>query len=287
LPGLFLDRYADAAVIQTTSVAMNALRSTVGAVVRDRLGVRAVFARDDGSARDFEALPRWKGLVAGEGPSTVVYRLGENELEDRPARRQQDGRLPRSGRQPRLVASLAPRGARCLDAFTYHGGFALALARRGGAVLATDEDPARRGPRRRQRRPQRLANLEVRQANAFDLPARLEGEGARFDVVVLDPPAFRQATQPRRARHRRRRSRVQGDHPARPPPRRSGWARRRRARAPARSRARTSTSSSSPPPQTPTVPVHILARQGAAADHPELAGVPETAHLKCWVLRAL
>jgi 23S rRNA (cytosine1962-C5)-methyltransferase len=81
LPGLFVDRYADAAVMQTTSVAMDAARPALAEFLKTRLGVRIVVARDDGSARDFEGLPRVREVAAGEGATEVVYRLGENRLQ--------------------------------------------------------------------------------------------------------------------------------------------------------------------------------------------------------------
>src|SRR5262249_42933781 len=80
LPGLIVDRYADAAVLQTTSVAMNAARVAIAALLRDHLGARVVVARDDGSARDFEGLPRFAGVVAGGGDTRVIYRIGDNRL---------------------------------------------------------------------------------------------------------------------------------------------------------------------------------------------------------------
>jgi 23S rRNA (cytosine1962-C5)-methyltransferase len=282
LPGLFVDRYADAVVIQTTSVAMNALRSAVAALVRDRLRARVVLARDDGSARDFEALPRWKGVLAGDGPSTVIYRLGENELEADLLTDSKTGGFLDQADNHLLVASLAPRGARCLDAFTYHGGFALALARRGGAVLATDEDPiavtraaanaARNG----------LANLEVRQANAFDLLRALESEGQRFDVVVLDPPAFaKRRSAPSAADRAYKEIILRGLRLASP-----GGLVVACSCSGAVSRAHFDELVAAAAADTRRR-VHVLARHGASADHPELAGVPETAHLKCWLLRAL
>src|SRR5580765_1562344 len=81
LPGLVVDRYADAAVLQTTSVAMNAARAQIAELVRTRLDARVVIARDDGSARDFEELPRFSGVLNGGGDTRIVYRLGPNRLE--------------------------------------------------------------------------------------------------------------------------------------------------------------------------------------------------------------
>src|SRR5579863_1419385 len=141
LPGLVVDRYADAAVLQTTSVAMNAARAEIAEIVRARLDAQVVVARDDGSARDFEDLPRFSGLLHGR-QARVVYRLGENQLEaDLLADGKTGGFLDQADNQAALAA-LAPAGARALDAFTYHGGFALALARKGGAVRAIDESEA-------------------------------------------------------------------------------------------------------------------------------------------------
>src|SRR6185436_3070406 len=141
LPGLFVDVYADAAVVQTSSVAMDAVRAEIVELVRARLQARLVVVRDDGSAREFEGLPRWKGIAAGSGATTIVYRLGPNRLEADLLTDSKTGGFLDQAENHALVAAAAAPGARCLDAFTYHGGFALALARRGGEVLASDEDP--------------------------------------------------------------------------------------------------------------------------------------------------
>src|SRR5450631_1540423 len=81
LPGLVVDRYADAAVLQTTSVAMNAARAEIAEIVRARLDARVVVARDDGSARDHhpgvEACANDLGDLGARG----VHRHG-GRLED-------------------------------------------------------------------------------------------------------------------------------------------------------------------------------------------------------------
>ncbi|HEY6477229.1 MAG TPA: methyltransferase domain-containing protein, partial [Polyangia bacterium] len=191
LPGLVVDRYADAAVIQTTSVAMNAARAEIAEIVRARLDPRVVVVRDDGSARDFEDLPRFSGLLHGP-QARVVYRLGANHLEaDLLADGKTGGFLDQADNQAALAA-LAPPGARALDAFTYHGGFALALARKPGAgeVLAVDESEAAVARATVNAHRNNLPNLTVERANAFDLLRLFESRGERFDVVVIDPPAL-------------------------------------------------------------------------------------------------
>lgn len=289
LPGLFVDRYADAAVVQTTSVAMDAAGAAIAAHVGDRLAARMVVARDDGSARDFEGLPRRKSIAVGAGATTVVYRLGANQLEtDLLADAKTGGFLDQADNHA-LVAAAAPRGARCLDAFTYHGGFALSLARRGGAVLATDEDPQAVARARANAQRNALPNLEVRQANAFDLLRALESEGSRFDVVVLDPPAFakrgREFGASARAADASDRAYkeiiLRGLRLATP----AGLVVACSCSG-AVSRAHFDDLCASAAADSGRL-VQIIARHGAGRDHPERAGVTETGHLKCWFLRVL
>jgi len=285
LPGLFVDRYADAAVVQTTSVAMDAARAPIAALVRDKLRARVVLARDDGSTRDFEGLPRFAGVAAGEGPTTVVYRMGENRFEADLLTDGKTGGFLDQADNHAAVAALAPRGARCLDAFTYHGGFALALARKvtGGSVLAADVAPDAVARAAANARRNALANVEVRAANAFDLLRDLESKGQRFGVVVLDPPALakrggtgaallgaERAYKELVLRGARlteaggllcacscsgRISRTRWDEICADALADSGRA------------------------------AQVIARNGASQDHPELVGVPETGHLKVWLFR--
>jgi 23S rRNA (cytosine1962-C5)-methyltransferase len=287
LPGLVVDRYADAAVIQTTSVAMNAIRDAVAALVKDRLEARVVIARDDGSARAFEGLPRFAGVLAGEGPTQVEYRLGPNRLLADLLTDSKTGGFLDQADNHAAVAALAPPNARALDAFTYHGGFALALARHGGPVLATDEDGDATRRATENARRNGLLNLEVRQANAFDLLRDLEARGEQFDVVVLDPPALAKrggtsAAAALTAADRAYKELIlRGARLTRP----GGLlvacsCSGRVSRAHWDDLVLDALADAGRAGQ-------VLARNGASADHPELVGVPETGHLKTWILRVL
>ena len=284
LPGLVVDRYGDAAVMQTTSVAMSAARDEIAAIVRARLDARVVVCRDDGSARDFEELPRFAGVVVGGGETRVAYRLGRNRLETDLLRDGKTGGFLDQADNHAAVAALAPPGARALDAFTHHGGFALALARGGGDVLAIDEDATAAERAAANARRNELSNMRVERGNAFDLLRAFEGRGERFDVVVIDPPALAKRGGPqglvaaaraykelvlRGARLTRAggllvacscSGRVTRQH----------WD---EICADAIADAGRS--------------AHVLSRAGAGRDHPELFGVPETSHLKVWTFRVL
>jgi 23S rRNA (cytosine1962-C5)-methyltransferase len=285
LPGLVVDRYADAAVIQTTSVAMSAARDAIAAAVRGLLDARIVVCRDDGSARDFEELPRFAGVVAGDGETRVVYRLGPNRLETDLLRDGKTGGFLDQADNHAAVAALAPAGGRALDAFTHHGGFALALARVAGEVLAIDENPAAADRAAANARRNDLAPMRVERGNAFDLLRAFEGRGERFDVVVLDPPALAKRgggpqglTTAARAYKElvlrgARLTRAGGLLVAC-----SCSGRVTRAHWDAICADAIADAGRS---------AHVLDRAGAGRDHPELVGVPETSHLKVWTFRVL
>jgi 23S rRNA (cytosine1962-C5)-methyltransferase len=292
LPGLVVDRYADAAVIQTTSVAMSAARDAIAAIVRKRLSARVVVCRDDGSARDFEELPRFAGIVAGEGDTRVTYRLGRNRLEtDLLAGGKTGGFLDQADNHA-AVAALAPAGGRALDAFTHHGGFALALARQvnggsggDGSVLAADVAPEAAARAAANARRNGLGHVEVRTANAFDLLRDLESKGRRFDVVVLDPPAL--------AKRGGSGAALLGAERA------YKELVLRGARLTEAGGLLVACSCSGRISRTRWDEIcadalgdsgrsaQVIARHGASQDHPELVGVPETGHLKVWLFRML
>lgn len=289
LPGLFVDRYGDALVLQTTSVAMDAARSELVRLVEDTLRPRIVVAREDSSMRDFEGLPRFARVLAGEGGTNVVYHLGGVAFEADLLTDGKTGGFLDQADNHAFVAALAPPGARALDAFAYHGGFALALARHGGPVLATDENADAVARIRANASRNGLANVEARTANAFDLLRALEREGRRFDVVVLDPPAFA----------KRAGARAGGHGPASAADRaykeiflrglrltESGGLAVLCSCSGQVTRAHFDEIVTAASADAGRV-VQIVARLGASADHPELVGVPETGHLKVWVLRVI
>jgi 23S rRNA (cytosine1962-C5)-methyltransferase len=93
-------------------------------------------------------------------------------------------------RENHQVAARLARG-RVLDAFSYHGGFALAMAARtAGPVLALDSSEAAVAATRAHAQLNGLTNVEAREVNVFDELRELEIAGQRFDTIVLDPPAF-------------------------------------------------------------------------------------------------
>src|SRR5689334_17661854 len=81
LPGLIVDRYADVVVLQTAARAMDAREPLLARILAELTGARLVVARDDGSARDFEGLPRRTAILHGGGATSVAYHDAGNLFE--------------------------------------------------------------------------------------------------------------------------------------------------------------------------------------------------------------
>lgn len=281
LPGLIVDRYADVCVMQTTARAMDAREDEIAAVLARVTGARSIVARDDSSARDFEGLPRRRAIVRGDGATTVVYHDAGNEFEVDVLADGKTGAFLDQSENHARAAEYARGDA--LDAFAYHGGFALALARGGcGSVLALDEAAPAVARARANAARNRLAQVTVEQANAFDRLRRLEGEGRRFDVVVVDPPALAKRKSAFGAAERAYKE--------------LNLRAFRLARAGAVVISCSCSGKLSPARFGEIVDeaardagraVQLLERRGAGRDHPPLLGVPETEYLKCWIMRVL
>jgi 23S rRNA (cytosine1962-C5)-methyltransferase len=188
LPGLVVDRYGDVAVLQTLVPATDRRKALLAELVAGALGVHAVLERNDVRVRELEGLAQVKGVLRGADPGPVEYREGEVRMRVDLLAGQKTGTFL-DQRENHLRAGEYARG-RCVDCFSYGGGFALQLARRAAQVTAVEMQPTAAALLRENAALNRAQNLEVVEANAFDwLRDRSEEEPA-FDLVVLDPPAF-------------------------------------------------------------------------------------------------
>jgi 23S rRNA (cytosine1962-C5)-methyltransferase len=280
LPGLFVDRYQDVAVVQAATGAVDRRERAIAGVLAERLGLRLVVARDDGSARDLEGLPRRKGVLVGGGATRVTYAEGHarftvDVLEDAKT----GGFLDQRENHARVVG-LARGDA--LDAFTYHGGFALALAAGADRVLALDEDAQAAARARANAESSGLTNVEVQVADAFTELRRFERGGRRFDVIVVDPPALAKRKGPIEAALRAYKElNLRALRIAAP----EGWL--VTCSCSGRVTAALFEAMLVDAARDAGREVAIVERRGAAGDHPTLLGVPETEYLKCFVLRVL
>jgi 23S rRNA (cytosine1962-C5)-methyltransferase len=188
LPSLIVDRYGDYLVVQTLSQGSDRLLPQIVEQLVSIAKPAGILARNDPRVRALEGLEQKVQVVDGAVPESIEVREGRVSYEVDPHRGQKTG-LFLDQRENREAAARYARG-RLLDAFSYNGGFALALAPQCDAVLAVDisEEAVARISANAARNG--LKNVEARAMNAFDELRELERRGERFDTVVLDPPAF-------------------------------------------------------------------------------------------------
>jgi 23S rRNA (cytosine1962-C5)-methyltransferase len=188
MPSLVVDRYGDYLVVQTLSQGTDRLRPQIVTLLQELLRPAGILARNDPRVRELEGLDRKVELLTGAVPERVTVREGSVEHEVDLWRGQKTG-LFLDQRENRAAAAAYARG-RALDCFSYHGGFALALARRATEVIALEisADAAARARENASRNG--LSNVSVKTVNVFDELRELDRGDERFDTIVLDPPAF-------------------------------------------------------------------------------------------------
>lgn len=188
LPSLIadvLDRYV---VVQLLSAGLEAHREAVVAALLEHLDPAGILARNDVSVRRHEDLPETTELLHGEVPGAVEVREGPVRYHAAPWAGQKTGAFL-DQRENRLLAGGLARG-RALDAFSFHGSFALHLAGAADEVVAVDQSAEALERARENASLNGLGNIATIEANAFDFLREQESAGERYHVVVLDPPAF-------------------------------------------------------------------------------------------------
>jgi len=188
LPGLVVDRYGEVAVIQTLIPATEQRKALLAELVASTFGATTVVERNDVRVRELEGLEQVKGVLRGEVPGPIEYREGQVRLRIDVLAGQKTGAFL-DQRENHVRAGEYARG-RCLDCFSYAGGFALQLCRRGEQVTAVEMQPNATALLRENAALNGASNLEIVEQNAFDYLRDRSEEAPAFDLVVLDPPAF-------------------------------------------------------------------------------------------------
>jgi 23S rRNA (cytosine1962-C5)-methyltransferase len=191
LPGLIVDRYEDVISIQNLTLGMELWKDTICDILEEILKPRMIVERNEAPVRRLEGLEEKKGFLRGSGETRVVIEENGNRFIVDLIEGQKTGFfLDQRENRERLKQYV--KGMRVLDCFCYSGGWSM-YAAQGGAkeVLGVDASHAA---------------VELAEENAkingysetcrfmkddvFEFLKELEGRGERFDVIVLDPPAF-------------------------------------------------------------------------------------------------
>ena len=192
LPGVIIDRFGDACVIQPNAAWADLLLDELAEALARVTGVTSILKNSGGRGRQLEGLDDVDMVLRGTAPDAPVPVEMNDAIYMADLTGGQKTGLFYDQRPNHAFAARLCRDAKVLDVFSHVGGFALAgLAGGAASALAVDASaPALDLAAQGAERMGASARFATRQGDAFDTLAALASEEARFDVVICDPPAF-------------------------------------------------------------------------------------------------
>lgn len=191
LPGLIIDRYSDVCVVQVNSLGMAAYIEEIANILMHIMPLKGVLFRNDGASRKQEGFAATENQIFGEVPEKVeIIENGTKFLV--PVLKGQKTGWFYDHRDNRAKIAALSKGKRVLDVFSYAGGWGLqclvagaesltAIDSSGFALDCLEENAALNGF---------AETVRCFEGKAFEAMEALIAEGEKFDVVILDPPAF-------------------------------------------------------------------------------------------------
>ena len=188
LPSLIVDRYGDYFVLQTLSQSSDRLKDLFVEILVDQFSPRGVVERNDPKGRLLEGQEQRVSVLHGDVPEEVLVKENGVTFVCDLAKGQKTGSFL-DQRENHWAARRYAFGD-VLDCFSYQGGFALTVADRCAQVEAIDMAPAALEAARRNQQLNSTSNVHFREGNTFDVLKEYDEAGRRFQMVILDPPAF-------------------------------------------------------------------------------------------------
>ena len=196
LPGIVVDKFSDVLVVESLALGIDKLKPVIldclkKVLAEDHITVRGVYERSDAKVRQNEGMERYKGFIGREFDTKVeIVENGVHYYVD--VRDGQKKGFFLDQKNNRKSVQRIVKDKTVLDCFTHTGSFALNAGYAGAKeVLGVDASDL---AVEQARENAQLNNLQDRvkfmTADVFDLLPKLEEEGKKYDVVILDPPAF-------------------------------------------------------------------------------------------------
>ncbi len=196
LPGITIDKFSDVLVIESLALGTDRMKNLIldsckEVLAADGVKIRGIYERSDAKVRELEGLERTKGFIGEEFDTKVMIEENGVKYYVDVENGQKTGFFLDQKFNRQSIRGLC-KGKRVLDCFTHTGSFALNAAAGGASsVLGVDASDLGCEQARENAALNGLENIATFQcADVFDLLPDLESKGEKFDVVILDPPAF-------------------------------------------------------------------------------------------------
>ncbi len=191
VPGLILDNYNDHFVMQTLTLGADHLVDEFSQIIMEEFNPKSIIIRNDASIRKLEGALEEKKIVFGQNPGLVEVFEGDiRYLVDLWEGHKTGSYLDQ--RENRIYLGNF-EGQRALDVFSYQGGFSLHLSRHFKEVVSIESSRAATEVFDKNIELNGIKNIKIVNANGFDTIKEYSNSKEKFDLIILDPPAFAKA----------------------------------------------------------------------------------------------
>ncbi len=190
LPGLVVDRYGASCVVQISTAGMEQLKPQIQAALSEVLRCEAILFKNDSSAREMEGLPNYVEAAIGSFDKPALVIEDGLEFQAPLLEGQKTGWFFDQAANRRALSKYVRQGARVLDVFSYVGAWGVRAAKAGARDVTCVDSSATALEMAAANAARNGAKLAVHKGDAFDVLEDLGKQGARFDIVIVDPPAF-------------------------------------------------------------------------------------------------
>ncbi|MGE0114287.1 MAG: class I SAM-dependent rRNA methyltransferase [Steroidobacteraceae bacterium] len=189
LPGLVLDRYSDVIVGQIATAGMEVMKEQVVAAVKQVLKPQAMLWKNDSGARELEGLESYVETAFGEVPAVLQLQEGGVNFTVPMQEGQKTGWFYDQAFNRQSLLKYV-KGVKVLDVFSYLGAWGLTAAKAGASEVTCVDSSAKALDYVQQSAQANGLKVDVLKGDAFDVLEKLHQEKRKFDVVIIDPPAF-------------------------------------------------------------------------------------------------
>jgi len=189
LPGLVLDRFGDLVVGQIATAGMETMKEDIQQAVQKVINPKALLWKNDSGARDLEGLTHYVDMGFGDMPDSVTVEEGGVTYQVPVSTGQKTGWFFDQAMNRANLRKYV-KGARVLDVFSYLGAWGLGALKAGASEVTCVDSSASALESLTTTAAANGLTPQVIRGDAFDVMEAMHAEKRRFDVVIVDPPAF-------------------------------------------------------------------------------------------------